>query len=285
MPLAFLDGLDRAPAPLAVLVVALAITAAVSLVGVVVTELARSLVDRRWSPNQPLNPTELLWAEAGAHVQRTFKGLDLTLARELATQMVERKLKAGTFLFHQGDVATHFYVLAKGKVEAVEEAPDRVLRAYAPGESFGEVAILQRTARTASVRAVTDSVVLALAAEDFVAAATLSAAEGADFSSVVAAYLAADQSRSPDVAAPAAPAPAPAAPDGWHASHLVPAGGLPTWPSPDREGPPAATLAARTEVMVAGIDGTSARVLLADGSAGWVDRRLLIPHRTPRSSA
>ncbi len=287
---AVLDIFEIGPTPVAILVVALALTVAASVAILAVTQMARPWVDRKWPPNQALNPTELLWAESGKHVQRTFKGLDLSLGKELATSMEEQKLKAGAFLFHEGDVASHFYVLVKGKVEALEETPERVLRTYAPGESFGEVAIMERTVRTASVRAIADSVVLGLPADDFVAAAALSAADGDDFRTVVAGYLAADQARTADPVPAPAPAPvaglAPVEPDpveaaaaNWQATHLVPAGGLGVWDTPARVGVPVRTLSARTEVVVTEIEGTSARVLLAAGSSGWVDRRPLIARR------
>jgi hypothetical protein len=285
-----LDLFEFGPTPVAILLVAVGLTLVAALAILLLTQLGAKWADRKWPPNQALNPTELLWAESGSHVQRTFKGLDPSLGKEVATQLEERKLKAGSFLFHQGDVATHFYIVSKGKIEALEEAPERVLRSYAPGESFGEVAILGRTARTASVRAVADSVVLGLPAEDFVAAAALSAADGQDFGTVVAGYLAADEARRAEAPRPAPvvpepqPAPPPVTPEhpAWQATHLVPAGGLGLWEDAARAGAPAATLPARTEVMVGEVVGPSARVTLADGASGWVDRRPLIRHRQPR---
>ncbi len=63
------------------------------------------------------------------------------------------------------------------------------------GDSFGEVAILERSPRTATVRALTDVVVLELPAEDFVAAAAQTAAEGNDFTVVARQFLVADRAR------------------------------------------------------------------------------------------
>jgi hypothetical protein len=301
---ASVEFLEIGSTPLQMLVTIVALSVIAGVAVTVAIQLAGRFVDRRWPATQTLSPMEMLWAEAGGHVQRTFKGMDLGLSRDLSRNLAERKLKAGAFLFQEGDPASHFYILTKGKAEAVQGGAT-LLREYGPGQSFGEVAILERTARTAGIRALTDCVVLELPADDFVASAALSAADEVDFDKVVQGYLAADRERAaappaaappaaaPPTAAPAAdpratavvsaPAPpaqpAPPAPPPWQPSHLVPAGGLPGWDNASRTGSPVRTLAARTELMVRERTGGTARVVTEEGWEGWVDGRLLIPRR------
>jgi CRP-like cAMP-binding protein len=58
-----------------------------------------------------------------------------------------------------------------------------------PGDSFGEIALLRDVPRTATVRTRTDSVLFALARDDFLAAVTGHEAVQAEAERVVAARL------------------------------------------------------------------------------------------------
>ena len=193
-----LDVFNVGSTPLQMLLVVLIITVLVGLVIVVVTQIFSPYLNRRWPATAPLSPTELLWGEAGGHVKRTFKGLDLEDQKDLASQLNERKVPAGAPITSQGDPATAFYLLKSGTAEAVQvdaSGGERKLHDYTEGDSFGEVAILERSPRTATVRALTDVVVLELPAEDFVAAAAQTAAEGNDFTVVARQFLVADRAR------------------------------------------------------------------------------------------
>ncbi len=193
-----LDVFNVGSTPLQMLLTVIILTLIVGLVIVVITQIFSPYLNRRWPATAPLSPTELLWGEAGGHVKRTFRGLDLEEQKDLASQLNERKVPAGTAITSQGDAATAFYLLKSGSAEAVQTEPgggERKLREYAEGDSFGEVAILERSPRTATVRALTDCVVLELPAEDFVAAAAQTAAEGNDFTAVARQFLATDRAR------------------------------------------------------------------------------------------
>jgi len=72
-----------------------------------------------------------------------------------------------------------------------------------------------------------------------------------------------------------APAPAPA-PANWAPSHLVPAGGIAAWDTPDPIRQPIAILPEHTELVVLAWAGEWARVGVAGGWTGWVDGRLLV---------
>ncbi len=193
-----LDVFNVGSTPLQMLLVVLVLTVIVALVIMLVTQVFSPYLNRRWPPTAPLSPTELLWGEASGHVKRTFRGLDLEEQKDVASQMAERKVAAGAAITSQGDAATAFYLLKSGTAEAVQAdatGSERRLREYGEGDSFGEVAILERSPRTATVRALTDCVVLELPAEDFVAAAAQTAAEGNDFTVIARSFLVADRAR------------------------------------------------------------------------------------------
>lgn len=183
--------------PLELLVTTLVISLVVALAIMLVTLVLSPVVDKRWPATQPLNPTELLWAETGGYVQSHFRGLDFDIARDVAGQMSEKKVKAGQFVFEQGDPAAAFFVVKDGEVEVLQRvgSADQVIRKYGPGDSFGEVAILRRSARTAGVRATKDTTLLEMPADEFVAATALSAAEENPLLTAVDRYLAEDRAR------------------------------------------------------------------------------------------
>lgn len=302
--------------PLQMLVVILILTLVAAVVLIVVTQVSSRLVDRRWPATQALSPSEMLWAEGGGHVQRTFKGLDLDLAKDLASHMVEKKVPAGSFIVEEGEPATHFFTIKKGKADAVRlgaTGGEEVVKSYGPGESFGETAILQRVPQPATVKAVTDCVVLELPAEDFLAGVTLSAADESDIFEVVEGYVAADHERvrlAVDVAAagteegtspvatslrttglrttavqPTGQRQAPATVNlsiedrirQWRPTHTVPEGGLEAWSTSELAGEPAAELQARVELVLVEQVGPAARVVGSNGWEGWVEAARLVP--------
>jgi hypothetical protein len=279
-----------------VIVLVLAVVAGIALMAL--TALATPLVDRRWPADDPLNPTEMLWGESGGYIKRHFPGLDVEIGKDINSQFTEVKVPAGEAVVEQGDPATHFYVVKSGEMEVSQEAPDgsvRPIRRHGPGDTFGEVGILRRTPRTATIRAVTDSVVLQLPAEEFVAGVAFSAAEGNVLLARVNEYLAADAERAERTVA-AAPTATMAAPGGaapavadtttvaagddteaFVPTHVVPTPGMLAWVHPDPAEEPTATLAAGVELRVVGESGAWARVVAANGWEGWVDGRALQP--------
>lgn len=92
---------------------------------------------------------------------------DELLAR-LAADAVHVRLKAGDWLFREGERAETLYVLVGGRVEVVAEGPPEVLiRVMRRGEVLGELALLQEGIRTASVRARRDSELLEVSRAQF----------------------------------------------------------------------------------------------------------------------
>jgi len=71
----------------------------------------------------------------------------------------------------------------------------------------------------------------------------------------------------------------PAPPPRWSPSHVVPAGGLPTWAVPDARYPPNNQLGPGLQVQVLQLAGAWAEVVCSNGWSAWVDGRMLVPRR------
>jgi NADH dehydrogenase len=96
----------------------------------------------------------------------------LTRMKIARTDMiVPLRFAAGQEIIRQGEPGSRFYMISSGKVEVVRRTgtDDQVLATLGPGQYFGEVALLQASGRTATVRAVEDTTVLSIARRDFTA--------------------------------------------------------------------------------------------------------------------
>ena len=90
----------------------------------------------------------------------------------LGRAIVERKYKAGETIVKEGEQAVAFFVVNKGRVEAVRGAGggnEVKLNELGPGSAFGEMALLDGAPRSATVRALEDVECLVLSRWDFVA--------------------------------------------------------------------------------------------------------------------
>ena len=76
----------------------------------------------------------------------------------------------GMILIRQGDVGDRFYILEEGRAEAAVDG--KVVAAYGPGDGFGEIALLHDVPRTATVRVVAPSRVMALDRPHFLSVLT-----------------------------------------------------------------------------------------------------------------
>jgi CRP-like cAMP-binding protein len=281
------DVVKLSSTPLAVLVVVLIIAAIAAFGLFLFTIVGSPFVDKRWPADEPLNAIEMLWGESGGYIQRTFRGLDLGVSKDIAAQFQEVKYKAGDTIIEQGEPATHFYVVKDGNVEVSQTVDtgtarrEDVINQFGPGQSFGETAILRRSARTATVRALSDCTVLELSAEDFVAGAALSAAEDNELLARVDTYMQADAARASSAKSATgigfltrekAPAEA-AGGSGWSPTHRVPVDGLSAWAEPDPNAAATAQLPGGLAVAVVEERGSWAHVTAENGWEGWVDGR------------
>jgi CRP-like cAMP-binding protein/Zn-dependent protease len=86
-----------------------------------------------------------------------FDDLPEGVLSDLAGRVKLKILRPGEPIFRQGDRATAFYIVRRGRVNIEDEHPEsgdtRVLRTMDRGESFGELALLGARRRQATVRA------------------------------------------------------------------------------------------------------------------------------------
>jgi CRP-like cAMP-binding protein len=78
---------------------------------------------------------------------------------------------AGQVVIRQGDPADRFYVIAEGRFDVTQAPttgePERFVRTMGPDEVFGEIGLLRRSPRTATVTASSDGQLLALEGQAF----------------------------------------------------------------------------------------------------------------------
>src|SRR5919198_3427993 len=83
---------------------------------------------------------------------------------------VPRSFPAGVRVFHEGDRSDACYLVRSGDLRVTREHPDGraiALATLGPGDIFGELAMLDGQARSASVETLSDCSLLALGAADF----------------------------------------------------------------------------------------------------------------------
>lgn len=96
--------------------------------------------------------------------------LPLPALETVARQLEHVLVPAGEVVFRQGDVGDRFYVVVAGTAEVVGDG--RPITTLGPGASFGEIALLRRVPRTATVRSVGELRLESLRGERFLALMT-----------------------------------------------------------------------------------------------------------------
>ena len=88
--------------------------------------------------------------------------------RFLLDQATPVNVRAAEFFFREGDPASGMFVLESGLVEVLKSWKGQafLLRQLGPGDCFGEMALMDLQARSASVRALQDCSALELSAAD-----------------------------------------------------------------------------------------------------------------------
>ena len=99
-----------------------------------------------------------------------FRPLPLTVVEQLAMGAQTATFEPGTAILEEGEVGDRFYIIVRGAAEVV--SGKRRLRELGPGDSFGEIALLRDSPRTATVRAVDRVETVTLERPDFVCAVT-----------------------------------------------------------------------------------------------------------------
>jgi len=100
-----------------------------------------------------------------------FDGLDWAARQELHAQLRPVVLAAGEVLCHAGDLSDSLYVVERGVLRVLDGARDAPLGRQRAGDVVGEVALLTREPRTATLVADMPTEVLELSRDDFLLAA------------------------------------------------------------------------------------------------------------------
>lgn len=103
--------------------------------------------------------------------------LDLIFPRDITKLDIQRSerlsrahYRQGEVIIRQGEIGDRFYIIESGEVEVLrqdDDAPERRLCTLGKGQSFGEIALLKDTPRTASVRCLTPVDVITFGRQDF----------------------------------------------------------------------------------------------------------------------
>jgi MFS family permease len=99
-----------------------------------------------------------------------FRPLPFAIVEHLASELRPATYEPGDVIIAEGDPGDCFFIIAAGRARASKEGTQ--LREMGAGESFGEIALLRRIPRTATVIALSRLEVRTLAREEFLAAVT-----------------------------------------------------------------------------------------------------------------
>ncbi len=79
------------------------------------------------------------------------------------SEVVKETYKPGDFIFFEGDIDFHFYIVESGQVAIFTKSKtgNRIdIATVEEGESFGEFALLEKQPRSASAQAITECTVI-----------------------------------------------------------------------------------------------------------------------------
>lgn len=113
------------------------------------------------------NPGETAAALARA---RIFAGLEPSVIERLAGELRRRRFRRGEVIFHAGDPGDALFLIVSGAVKIslpTEDGGEVILATLRPGETFGELALLDGAPRSATAAAMAATEVLVLARARF----------------------------------------------------------------------------------------------------------------------
>jgi Cyclic nucleotide-binding domain/Transmembrane secretion effector len=141
----------------ALVVVALSLVVASLLTLTALTRIGRVAVARRTE----LDPvTDVLMSLA------LFDGAPRSALEQLASAVEPCQVRAGTVLIREGDEPDDLFVIRSGQFDVLVD--ERTINTIASGAWFGEIGLIRRTRRTATVRAATDATVWRVPGRTFI---------------------------------------------------------------------------------------------------------------------
>jgi hypothetical protein len=184
----FLDSVATLLGPLlaAVLLELTGVSAVFAVAAGALLAAAAILVGLRYvAPPRPAAPRAVhVMAEAAEGIRTIVRNRDLALLKgvpmlqplplpaieQLARGLEPVNVSARQVVIHQGDPGDRFYVIEKGRANVIGDG--RLVTTLGPGEGFGEIALLRRVRRTATVQAATDLKLYALTCNRFLPVVT-----------------------------------------------------------------------------------------------------------------
>ncbi len=101
-----------------------------------------------------------------------FGGANETDLDCLATCLIERRYPKDSIIVEEGLPGDYMYVIQDGRVKvtkASEDGREKIMNIFDEGDFFGEMALLDRLPRSASVKTLEPTLLLALSRRDFLA--------------------------------------------------------------------------------------------------------------------
>jgi CRP-like cAMP-binding protein len=99
-----------------------------------------------------------------------FRNLDEKDVAEIAGLLIDRKFPRDAVIYEDGSIGDYMYIIEEGQVKVTkmsEDGREKILEILGPGDFHGEMALLDRAPRSASVKTTTPCVLLALSRLDF----------------------------------------------------------------------------------------------------------------------
>jgi ATP-binding cassette, subfamily B, bacterial len=95
-----------------------------------------------------------------------FAGVEGANLAALANIFVPKTLRENEVVFNQGDAGDQFYIVVRGRLEVLVDG-DRRISVLEDGDYFGEIALLTDSPRTATIRTISPSMLIALPRAQF----------------------------------------------------------------------------------------------------------------------
>jgi CRP/FNR family cyclic AMP-dependent transcriptional regulator len=99
-----------------------------------------------------------------------FRDLGEKDLADIAGLLIDRKFPRDAVIYEDGSIGDYMYIIQEGQVKVTkmsEDGREKILEILGPGDFHGEMALLDRAPRSASVKTTTPCVLLALSRQDF----------------------------------------------------------------------------------------------------------------------
>lgn len=99
-----------------------------------------------------------------------FAGLEESALEAIASHLIERRFPRHTSIVEEGLAGDYMYVIREGRVKVTklsEDGREKILEILETGDFFGEMSLLDREPRSASVKTLSEARLLALSRADF----------------------------------------------------------------------------------------------------------------------